>query len=108
MVGWHLLLLLGVEAATYGAIGWHAHIAWQCPLFAAVGVSVGIYLWVRMILVGAEFVLARGYGVTIPDEHRVAAPQLVAMYLRELAGWIMMFSIIQPFVVRRRFIAQRV
>ena len=107
MVGWHLLLLLLVEVALYGAIGTHVHTSWAWPIGAAIALAVGIYIWVRMLLVGFEFILARRTGDSIPTALRVPAVRLVAMYLRELGGWLLMFSLILPFVTSRRSVMDR-
>ena len=107
MAGWHLLLLLAVEIALYGAIGRHAHHAWGWSVAGAHALAVGIYVGVRIVLVAAEFILARSQGDPIPDQLRVSPLQLLAMYLRELGGWLLMFSIVLPFVRARRSVIDR-
>ena len=107
MVGWHLLLLLIVEIALYGAIGRHAHIAWGWNWGPAIALSLGIYLWLRIVLVALEFVLSRWKGDPIPAALLVSTPQQMAMYLRELGGWLLMFSLILPFVPSRQSVIDR-
>jgi pimeloyl-ACP methyl ester carboxylesterase len=107
MVGWHLLLLLTVEAALYGAIGRHAYVAWGWSTGDSIALAVGIYLWLRIFLVGLEFVLARWKGVSIPEASAVSSPRCIAMYFRELGGWLLMFSLILPFVPARRSVIDR-
>ena len=107
MVGWHLLLLLLVEIALYGAIGVHARTSWGWPSGAAIALAFGIYVWVRMLLVGFEFILARWKGDSIPAALSVSNIRLVAMYMRELGGWVWMFSLILPFVTSRRSVVDR-
>ena len=102
MVGWHLLLLLIAETVVYGSIGRHAHDAWGWTWSAAIALPVGIYLWVRIILIGLEFMLARWKGDPIPAALRVSTPRRIAMYMRELGGWLLMFSVILPFMPKRR------
>jgi pimeloyl-ACP methyl ester carboxylesterase len=104
MVGWHLLALLGVEIVAYGAVGYYAHSAWGYSPKGAVALALAIYLCVRVVLVAAEFILARWQGDPIPDSMERPAWELAGMYLRELAGWILMFSIVLPFVPARRSI----
>jgi pimeloyl-ACP methyl ester carboxylesterase len=107
VVGWHLLLLLVVEVAVYGAIGRHAHVSWGWSTGAALALAAGIYLSVRILLVGLEFVLARWKGSPVPDALSVSPARAIAMYLRELAGWLLMFSLILPFVPARRSVVDR-
>jgi pimeloyl-ACP methyl ester carboxylesterase len=107
VVGWHLLLLLAVEIAVDGAIGLHAHRAWGWSTGAAILLAIGIYLGVRMVLIAAEFTLARRTGGPVPAEFRVSATRLAAMYVRELGGWVLMFSLILPFVPARRSVVDR-
>ena len=102
MVGWHLLALLGIEMVAYGGIGYFAHRAWGYTTAGGIVLALSIYLCVRILLVAAEFVLARWQGEPIPDAMRQPAWVLAVMYLRELAGWIVMFSIVLPFMPARR------
>ena len=96
MVGWHLLLLLVVEVMIYGAIGRHMHVARGWSLGQAIALAIAIYVVVRVVLVAAEFVIARWQGSPIPDQYRVTWLAVFAMYLRELAGWILMFAFVMP------------
>ena len=107
MVGWHLLLLLVVEMALYGAIGRHMHVARGWSAGQAIALAAGIYLGVRVVLVAAEFIVARWNGSPIPDSLRVSFPRLIWMYLRELAGWLLMFTFVMPFVPARRSVIDR-
>ena len=107
MVGWHLLLLLVIEVAAYGAAGRHMHVAhgWSIP--SAIAFAAAIYLGVRMVLVAAEFVLARRRGSRIPDDLHTPPSRLLAMYLHELGGWLLMFTFVLPFVLSRRSLLDR-
>ena len=107
MVGWHLLLLLLVEVALYGALGWHLRIERGWSLECAIGIAVGIYIGVRVILIAAEFALARWKGSAIPENLRISPAGWIAMYLRELGGWLLMFSMVMPFVPARRSVIDR-
>ena len=108
MVGWHLLLLLGVEVALYGAVGRHIYLARGWSLPCAIALPVGIYVGVRIVLVAAEFLLARWQGSPIPEALRLPASRRLAMYLRELGGWLLMFTFVLPFVFSRRSVLDRV
>ncbi|MEO8137580.1 MAG: alpha/beta fold hydrolase, partial [Betaproteobacteria bacterium] len=107
MVGWHLLLLLVVEVVAYGAAGRYLHVDHGWSLAAATAFSVGVYLGVRALLVGNEFLLARWQGDPIPPTLRVAPSRLALMYLRELGGWLLMFSLVLPFIPARRSVLDR-
>jgi pimeloyl-ACP methyl ester carboxylesterase len=102
MVGWHLLALLGVEVLLYGGIACYAHRAWEWSAASALALAVAIYLCVRIVLVAAEFILARWQGEPIPEAMAKPPWALAWMYVRELAGWIVVFSIVLPFVPARR------
>jgi hypothetical protein len=104
MVGWHLLALLGVEVIAYGGIAYCAHRAWGWSVACALALGIAIYLCVRIVLVAAEFILARWQGEPIPDAMAKPPWAVAWMYLRELAGWIVMFSVVLPFVPARRSI----
>jgi hypothetical protein len=73
MVGWHLLLLLAVEIAAYGTIGRHAHATWGWNLAASVALSLGIYLGIRMVLVGLELCCPDGKAILSPPSFRFPA-----------------------------------
>jgi pimeloyl-ACP methyl ester carboxylesterase len=105
VVGWHLLALLAIEAVVYGAIGHHAHAAWGWSTGSSIALACALYLGVRVILVAAEFILARRIGDEIPPSLRITASKAAALYLSELAGWILMFSLVMPFTPARRSIA---
>ena len=107
MVGWHLLLLLVVEVIVYGALGRHVHVAHGWGVTAALVLAVGIYLGIRIVLVGVEFILARWKGSPIPETLRVSGPKLARMYVRELGGWIWLFTFVMPFVLTRRSVIDR-
>ena len=106
MVGWHLLLLLVVEVMIYGAIGRHMHVARGWSLGQAIALAIAIYVVVRVVLVAAEFIIARWQGSPIPDRHRVTWLAVFAMYLRELAGWILMFTFVMPWWVSRQSVTR--
>ena len=107
MVGWHLLLLLVIEVALYGAVGRHMHVAYGWSVPSAIALAVAIYVSVRIVLVAAEFMLARWKGAPIPEALRVPPSRLVAMYFRELGGWLLMFTFVLPFVLSRRSVLDR-
>ena len=106
MVGWHLLLLLVVEAVAYGAIGWHMHVARGWSVASAIALAAGVYVAVRMVLVGAEFIIARIKGSPIPPALRVSIPTLAVMYVRELLGWLLMFALVMPWLRARRSVLE--
>ena len=106
MVGWHLLLLLVVEVVAYGAVGRYMHVARGWSIGAAVALAVGIYVAVRMVLVGAEFIIARIKGSPIPPALRVSIPGLAVMYIRELLGWLLMFALVMPWLRARRSVLE--
>ena len=106
MVGWHLLLLLVVEAVAYGAIGRYMHVARGWSIASAIVLAAGIYVAVRMVLVGAEFVIARIKGSPIPPALRVSIPTLAVMYARELLGWLLMFALVMPWLRARRSVLE--
>lgn len=107
MVGWHLLLLLVIEVALYGAAGRHMHVAYGWSVPSSIALAVAVYVGVRFVLVGAEFILARWKGAPIPDALRVSPARLMAMYFRELGGWLLMFTFVMPFVLSRRSVLDR-
>ena len=107
MAGWHLLLLLIVEVSAYSLIARHADLAWGWSVGASVALGIGIYLGIRVVLVGLEFVLAQAKGEPIPDKLRVPFKTAVAMYFRELGGWLLLFTLILPFVPARRSVIDR-
>lgn len=106
MVGWHLLLLLGVEVVAYGAIGRHMHVARGWSIGSAVALAVGIYVAVRMVLIAAEFIIGRIKGSPIPPALRVSVPTLAVMYLQELFGWVLMFALVMPWIRARRSVLE--
>lgn len=106
MVGWHLLLLLVIEALIYGAIGRLMHVAHGWSVGQAIALGVAIYVGVRVVLVAAEFVIARWKGSPIPDQYRVTWLALFAMYVREVAGWILMFAFVMPWLLSRRSVTR--
>ena len=106
MVGWHLLLLLVVEVVAYGAVGRYMHVARGWSNGAAVALAGGIYVAVRMVLVGAEFIIARIKGSPIPPALRVSIPGLAVMYVRELLGWLLMFALVMPWLRARRSVLE--
>ena len=107
MVGWHLLLLLLAEIALYGSVARYAYVEQGWSSGAALGAAVSMYVGVRVVLIAAEFVLARWQGTPIPDALRVGPSRLVVMYLRELGGWLLMFGAVMPFVLSRRSVLDR-
>lgn len=107
MVGWHLLLLLVIEVALYGAAGRHMHVAYGWSVPSSIALAVAVYVSVRVVLVAAEFLLTRWKGAPVPDTLRVPPSGLVAMYLRELGGWLLMFTFVLPFVLSRRSVLDR-
>jgi pimeloyl-ACP methyl ester carboxylesterase len=107
MVGWHLLLLLVIEIAVYGAAGRYAHAAHGWSVYCSMGLALAIYVGVRIVLVGAEFLIARWKGGPIPDAMRVSPARLLGMYVRELGGWMLMFTFVMPFLLSRRSVLDR-
>ncbi|MEP7084805.1 MAG: alpha/beta fold hydrolase [Betaproteobacteria bacterium] len=107
MVGWHLLLLLLAEMSLYGSVARHVHNEHGWSVGGALALAISIYVSVRIVLIAAEFVLARWQGPAIPDVLRVSPLQLTVMYLRELGGWLLMFGSVMPFVLARRSVVDR-
>jgi triacylglycerol lipase len=107
MVGWHLLLLLVIECVAYGSIARQVHQVCGWSVGAAAGLAAAVYVGVRVVLVGLEFVLARWKGDAIPAPLRVGSGALLRMYLRELGGWLLMFTLVLPFVPARRSVIDR-
>ncbi len=107
MVGWHLLLLLLVEIALYGAAARYVHMEHGWSIAGAIALAVSIYVGVRVVLIAAEFALTRWTGPSIPEALRVPPSGLVTMYLRELGGWLLMFGFVMPFVLSRRSVLDR-
>jgi pimeloyl-ACP methyl ester carboxylesterase len=107
MLGWHLLVLLGIEVVAYGGVGWWLSTVrgWAAP--AAALLAVSIYIAVRVVLIAAEFLLARRHGDVIPESLCVPPARLVAMYVREVGLWALMFSVVLPFVPARRSVVDR-
>ena len=106
MVGWHLLLMLAVEVVAYGAIGRYMHVAHGWGFGAGIALVAGLYVSVRMVVIGAEFIIARIKGSPIPPTLRVSVPKLAVMYLRELGGWLLMFGLVMPWLRARRSVLE--
>ena len=107
MVGWHLLLLLAVEIALYGALGWYLRAERGWSLACSIGIAVAIYVGVRVILIAAEFALAGWKGSAVPENLRIPRLDFIKMYLRELGGWLLMFGMVMPFIPARRSVIDR-
>ena len=106
MVGWHLLVILMVEVVAYGVIGRHMSVARGWSIGAGVALTVGIYVSVRVVVIGAEFIIARIKGSPIPPALRVSVSKLAVMYLRELFGWLLMFALVMPWMRARRSVLE--
>ena len=102
MVGWHLLLLLVIEVTAYSLVGRYMHVTRGWSIGAAVALAIAIYVGGRALLIAAEFLIARWKGSPIPAELRVPFHHLLAMYLRELGSWILMFTFVMPWLPARR------
>lgn len=107
MVGWHLLLLGMIEISIYGAAGRHFYIAFGWSVSSSIALAVATYVGVRIVLVAAEFRIARWKGAPIPAAMRVPPLGLLRMYLREIGGWLLMFTFVMPFVLSRRSVVNR-
>ena len=107
MVSWHLLLLLVIEAALYGAAGLYMHVARGWSVACSVALAAAIYVGVRVVLVAAGFSLARWKGTPIPAALRVTRSDLTIMYLRELGSWLLLYTFLFPFVRSRRTVLDR-
>jgi len=107
MVGWHLLALLCIEIVAYGAVGLWMDAFARWSAVASISLSIAIYLAVRLILIGLEFVLTRMNGERIPPPLRVSASRLIGMYFSEVALWIALFSFVMPFFFARRSVIGR-
>lgn len=107
MVGWHLLLLLAVETALYGTTGRYLHVHHGWSAVAATALAIALYVGIRAVIIAAQFLFARWQGDPIPASSRVSVRRLLLMYLRELAGWLLMYSLMMPFVPSRGSVLNR-
>ncbi len=107
MVGWHLLLLLVIEVSLYGAAARHLHEHYGWSVVAATAFAIALYVGIRVVLIGLEFLLTRWQGDPIPPEMCVPFGLLATMYIREVGGWLLMFSVVLPFVRSRRSVIDR-
>jgi triacylglycerol lipase len=80
-------LLLGVVLT--GRCGW----AWQ----QAVGLALILMAAGRAFIIGVTFAFARAYAVPPPEGCRIGAGQGLAMFLRELSAFFLLFTVIMPF-----------
>ena len=83
--GFYLLLGLVLTARC----GW----AWQ----QALGLAMLLVVAGRMFVIGVTFVFSRAYATPAPEPHRIGAGRGIAMALRELAAYCLLFTVIMPF-----------
>ena len=82
-----LYLLLG--ALLTGRCGWTAD---QAAALALLLAAIG-----RIGVIGVTFAFARAYAVPAPAPYRIGAGRALAMVLRELAAFFLLFSVVMPF-----------
>lgn len=92
----HRLMLAG-EFAFYlllgfvltGRCGW----GWQ----QALGLALVLVVIGRAFIIGVTFTFARAHAAPPPEACRIGAGQGVAMFLRELAAFFLLFTVVMPF-----------
>jgi pimeloyl-ACP methyl ester carboxylesterase len=82
-----IYLLLGLVLT--GWCGW----AWQ----QALGLALILMVLGRVLVIGVTFVFSRVYPASPPAGYRIGAVPGVAMFLRELAAFSLLFAVIMPF-----------
>lgn len=80
-------LLLGLVLV--GRCGW----AWQ----QAVGLAMILMVIGRIFIIGVTFSFARAYATPPPEGCRIGAGQGLAMFLREVAAFFLLFTVVMPF-----------
>ncbi len=80
-------LLLGAALTRYG--GW----AWQ----QALGLALMLIVLGRAFVIGVTFAFSRACAVPPPAECRIGPLRGIALYLRELAAFFALFTLIMPF-----------
>ncbi len=92
----HRLMLAGelgfyfiLGFALVGRCGW----AWQ----QALGLAMILAVAGRSFIIGVTFAFSRAYAVPPPEACRIGAGRAVAMALRELAAYCLLFTVIMPF-----------
>lgn len=80
-------LLLGFGLTAF--CGW----AWQ----QAVGLAMILMVAGRAFIIGVTFSFARAYAVPPPEGCRIGAGQGLVMFLRELAAFFLLFTVVMPF-----------
>lgn len=80
-------LLLGLVLV--GRCGW----AWQ----QAVGLAMILMVVGRCFIIGVTFSFARAYAAPPPEGFRIGAGQGLAMFLREVAAFFLLFTVVMPF-----------
>ncbi|MBI4987605.1 MAG: alpha/beta fold hydrolase [Rhodocyclales bacterium] len=82
-----IYLLLGV------ALNWRCGWVWQ----QAVGLALILMVAGRAFIIGVTFSFARAYAVPPPEDRGIGAGQGLAMFLRELSAFFLLFTVIMPF-----------
>jgi triacylglycerol lipase len=92
----HRLMLAG-EFGFYLLLGWvltgRCGWVWQ----QALGLALILIVLCRAFIIGVTFVFARAHAATPPETCRIGLVRGVAMFLRELAAFFALFSVIMPF-----------
>ncbi len=92
----HRLMLAG-EFVFYLLLGlaltWRCGWAWQ----QAVGLAMILMVAGRAFIIGVTFSFARAYAVPPPEGCRIGAGRGLAMFLRELSAFFLLFTVIMPF-----------
>lgn len=63
----------------------------------AVGLALLLVVAGRAFIIVTTFAFARAYAAPPPADHRIGAGQGVAMFLRELAAFFTLFTVVMPF-----------
>lgn len=92
----HRLMLAG-EAGLYLLLGLVlvGRCGWEWP--QAFGLALLLAAAGRSFVIGVTFAFARAYAAPPPDACRIGALQGIAMFLRELAAFFLLFTVVMPF-----------
>lgn len=92
----HRLILAG-ELALYVLIG--VLLVGRCGWTADQAVALALLLAAvgRVGVIGVTFAFALAYAVPAPAPYRIGAGQALAMFLREVAAFFLLFTVVMPF-----------
>ena len=80
-------LLLGMLLV--GKCGW--------SVGQAVGLAMILVVAGRTFVIGVTYLFSRAYATRTSEPHRIGAGRAVAMFLRELSAFFLLFSVVMPF-----------